>query len=148
MGQASCSVKERVAFLWDMGFRTTKEIANRADTGSAQVCVAKKALGLPLRPKRPQGLSGREIESWFWSVLNKKQLSGCWEWPLSRQRFGYGVMGLGNGVVRTHRYAWECANGPVPHGLCVLHQCDNPPCCNPGHLFLGTHQDNADDKDR
>ncbi len=46
----------------------------------------------------------------------------------------------------THRIAWEEANGPIPEGLHVLHSCDNPPCCNVGHLFLGTAQDNADDK--
>lgn len=139
------TIKERVAFLWDLGFRSTKDIAERAATGSPQVSVAKKSLSLPLRPKRPQGLSGEALESWFWTTLNKEP-SGCWEWPLSKQQFGYGVMGLGHGVIRTHRYAWECTNGPVPHGLCVLHQCDNPACCNPDHLFLGTHQANTDDK--
>lgn len=44
-----------------------------------------------------------------------------------------------------HRVAWEIANGAIPTGIFVCHRCDNPPCCNPAHLFLGTHQDNVDD---
>ena len=44
-----------------------------------------------------------------------------------------------------HRLAWEAANGPIPAGLLVLHHCDNPPCCNPAHLYVGTAKDNARD---
>lgn len=44
-----------------------------------------------------------------------------------------------------HRAAWELANGPIKDGLFVLHKCDNPRCCNSGHLFLGTQSDNAKD---
>lgn len=67
--------------------------------------------------------------------------SECWEWSGSRDRKGYG---FGDGG-RAHRLAWEWENGPVPAGLMVLHRCDNPPCCNPKHLFVGTALDNARD---
>lgn len=58
---------------------------------------------------------------------------------------GYGGVGR-NGYA--HRAAWEQAFGPVPEGLQVLHRCDVRKCINPEHLFLGTNQDNMDDKTR
>lgn len=49
-------------------------------------------------------------------------------------------------MARTHRLAWQLANGPIPIGMFVCHHCDNPPCCNPEHLFLGTALDNNRDR--
>ena len=79
----------------------------------------------------------------------KLQPSGCVEWTkaLSSSR-GYGRIargGRGTGCAGAHRVAWELENGPVPEGLYVLHHCDNPPCCNPDHLFLGSLSDNTQD---
>lgn len=69
------------------------------------------------------------------------ELGNCWEWTGGVNRKGYGQY---RGK-RSHRFAWEVYNGKVPDGLFVLHKCDNRKCCNPSHLFLGTHYDNMED---
>ena len=63
---------------------------------------------------------------------------------------GYGRVYMGQRDGRSvhvgaHRVAWEKVNGPIPDGMQVLHKCDNPPCVNEDHLFLGTHRDNMID---
>ncbi len=75
--------------------------------------------------------------------------NACWGWKGSTFGFGYGRLSLAaieyGGKMRpvgAHRFSWEHHNGPIPKGLFVLHTCDNPPCCNPRHLWLGTIQDN------
>lgn len=72
-------------------------------------------------------------------------MDGCIEWKGARNPQGYGQKCIKGKRYRTHRLAWEWANGPIPEGLFVLHKCDNPPCCNPDHLFLGTQTDNMQD---
>lgn len=74
----------------------------------------------------------------------------CWEWQGSRSNLGYGavaVRGTGYGPTGAHRVAYGIANGGIPDGMYVCHSCDNPPCCNPNHLFVGTHRDNMRDMD-
>jgi hypothetical protein len=69
----------------------------------------------------------------------------CVIWSGRRQRQGYGVRYFRGKSWLVHRLAWEEAHGPIPDGLCVLHRCDNPPCYNLDHLFLGTRADNIAD---
>lgn len=86
----------------------------------------------------------------FWPKVQRTGDDECWPWiGKARTSFGYGMIGLGSrseGIDRAHRVAWTLTFGPIPDDLHVLHRCDNPPCCNPKHLFLGTNRDNVDDK--
>ena len=83
-------------------------------------------------------------------ILDNSKLdlvSGCWEWQLHRLFSGYGIMGVQLGGKKyAHRAAYEEFIGPIPDGMFVCHRCDNPSCCNPDHLFLGTPQENMNDK--
>lgn len=70
---------------------------------------------------------------------------GCWKWMGNKNRKGYGIMRAKYTFFTTHRISWVLFRGPIPEKICVLHKCDNNPCCNPEHLFLGTITDNNRD---
>jgi hypothetical protein len=70
---------------------------------------------------------------------------GCIEYTGRCNENGYGTIGENGKTWLAHRLAWTLAKGPVPDDLGVLHSCDNPPCINVNHLFLGTHADNMQD---
>jgi hypothetical protein len=73
----------------------------------------------------------------------------CWEWTGTKNRpGGYGAVYIDGKQVAAHRASYADAFGPIPDGMWVLHKCDNPPCVNPEHLFLGTARDNTLDSMR
>jgi HNH endonuclease len=77
--------------------------------------------------------------------------SGCWEWPGAQDKDGYCRTKLSGRTAIAHRAVYTIAKGEIPKGLNLLHRCDNPPCCNPDHLFPGTQKQNCEDakaKDR
>lgn len=72
-------------------------------------------------------------------------VSGCWEWNRGRGRSGYGGFTLNRKSCAAHRASYEAFIGPIPSGMHICHKCDNRGCCNPEHLFIGTHRDNMND---
>jgi hypothetical protein len=75
--------------------------------------------------------------------------SGCWLWTAAAKGDGYGHFALNNGKpIGAHRASWMIYNGDIPDGMHVLHRCDVRCCVNPDHLFLGTNQDNVQDRQR
>lgn len=81
----------------------------------------------------------------FWSKIKQGMPNDCWEWQADKIPTGYGS--FRDKVHMASRLAYEFEYGPIPEGMFVLHKCDNPPCCNPSHLFLGTQRDNVKDRD-
>jgi len=83
------------------------------------------------------------VEDRFWSRVER--CGECWNW-LGRTTDGYGHMSINGKEVLSHRLAYQFSVGLIPSGLAVLHTCDNPSCCNPKHLWLGTRADNNKDR--
>lgn len=96
---------------------------------------------------KPKPSDRGPLEERFWKKVIKQD--GCWSWTGSKSTAGYGRIWLGSGAKapgHAHRVSYELHNGPIPDGGVIMHTCDNPECCNPAHLVLGTHAANSADK--
>ena len=88
----------------------------------------------------------------FWDYVETAGPEDCWHWMGATIKAGYGRFHVRGNFTKpnsvedyAHRIMWEITYGPIPDGIQVLHSCDNPPCVNPIHLFLGTQSDNMKD---
>lgn len=82
----------------------------------------------------------------FWARINPLP-NGCWEWSGGRKTRNYGAIRW-PGQQTAHRVAWILSKGSVTPSNFLCHKCDNPPCCNPDHMFVGTNEDNMKDMAR
>lgn len=92
------------------------------------------------RPKGTKSLLQRLLEK---VIVDKK--TDCWEYQGGKNNIGYGMIRDELKMRTTHRVSYEEHKGPIPKGMCVCHTCDNPICCNPDHLWLGTRKQNTQD---
>ena len=80
----------------------------------------------------------------FMRFVNKTDY--CWLWTGCKDKWGYGRFKFEKENL-AHRASWVFFHGPIPEGMDVLHKCDNPPCVNPDHHYLGTDIENMRDRD-
>ena len=88
----------------------------------------------------------KTIEQRFWDKVPMREDGKCWLWHGAKDIKGYGVLRIGDMLIKAHRYAYQYVNGNISECEFVCHTCDNPSCVNPSHLWVGTHYDNMDDK--
>jgi ribosomal protein L40E len=121
---------------------------------SCRKCYVKPLIGKKPAWRSKGSKPARSEAERLFAAVSPEPNSGCWLWTgKTVHAFGYVMLYIRRGERRcpsytAHRLSWELHRGPIPSGMCVLHACDTPACCNPDHLWLGTQQDNLADMHR
>lgn len=117
--------------------------------GGGKFCRNECRLSFDARKKsEPEAIAAR-----FWKKVDKNgpvplhcaELGPCWLWTKGKRHGGYGAFRIGAQVFPAHVVAYELTIGPLGPDEVGCHKCDNPPCCNPSHVFPGTMKDNSRD---
>jgi hypothetical protein len=100
--------------------------------------------------KRFPRLDGTPITAEWIRSQTVTDSNGCWIWQRAFNNYGYSIISIKGSSKKghctlVHRLLWSLVNGPIPEGGWILHKCDNPPCINLDHLYLGTPKQNTHD---
>lgn len=93
-------------------------------------------------------MGAAQAEDRFWALVERRGEKDCWEWRGGLNQHGYGSFWFNGGSIMAHRFSYLLAHNELPVGKSVCHSCDNPPCVNPAHLWVGTRADNKNDSVR